>query len=74
MGPFRETQLPVQLFETLDGTPLQQLPIQVCQHTGYMCVFWEDVQDAFYGVYFLNFKLLRRMQRVMFLVDQYGEV
>ncbi|KAI9237519.1 MAG: hypothetical protein BYD32DRAFT_436550 [Podila humilis] len=70
MAPHSNDSVPVfQAFKTEDDKPLQKLPAQTCPETGYKCIFWQDVQDAFNGVDYVE-----GSSRVMFMVDRYGEV
>ncbi|KAF9375014.1 hypothetical protein CPB97_011750 [Podila verticillata] len=75
MAPFLDSQHPeLQSFLTKDGKPLQ-LPAHFCPESGYMYIVWQDVQDAFHGVNYVEYKNWKGdVHRIVFMVDQYGEV
>lgn len=75
MAPFLDCEHPeLQSFLTEDGEPLQ-LPTQFCPETGYMYIVWQDVQDAFHGVNYVEYKDWKgNVRRVLFMTDKYGEV
>ncbi|KFH63286.1 hypothetical protein MVEG_10696 [Podila verticillata NRRL 6337] len=75
MAPFLDSQHPeLQSFLTEDGK-LLQLPAKFCPETGYMYIVWQDVQDALHGVSYVEYKDWRgNVRRILFMVDQYGEV
>lgn len=75
MAPFLKAKQRVhQLFETKDGESLQQLPVHVCPDTGYLCIFWQDVQNAFHGVDYVDYQQNSNTGRALFMVDRYGNV
>ena len=71
----KDIKTPVfQTFETEDGQPLQKLPVQICPETGHTCIFWQDVQNAFNGMDHVDGKRGGHTIRVMFMINQYGEL
>ncbi|KFH63393.1 hypothetical protein MVEG_10803 [Podila verticillata NRRL 6337] len=75
MAPYKNDNVPAfQAFKTEDGKPLQKLPAQICPETGYKCIFWQDVLNTFDGVDYVEGPQSGVTSRVLFLVDQYGEV
>lgn len=63
-----------QAFKTKDGRPLQQLPSQICPETGSECIFWQNVQNTFHDVDYLEHGLRIKLSPILFMVDQHGEV
>ncbi|KAI9238449.1 MAG: hypothetical protein BYD32DRAFT_480283 [Podila humilis] len=75
MAPFlKAEQCTYHLFETNDGGPLQQLPVHVCPDTGSLCIFWQDVRNAFLGIDYVGNAQSDNTARVLFMVDRYGNV
>ncbi|KAI9232530.1 MAG: hypothetical protein BYD32DRAFT_428168 [Podila humilis] len=75
MGPFREPeQLALHSFVAKDDEQIQQLPVHMCPETGNMCVFWQDVQNAFHGVDYVEEVQSDNTDQDLFMVDQYGDV
>lgn len=70
---YRDSPL-FQAFETKKGEPHQQLPAQICSETGDWCIFWQDVQNAFPNVDFVEEIWSSGEIRVPFMVGAVGEV
>lgn len=76
MVQFQRDEPPVsQKFKRSTGTEPQLLPVQVCPGTGRSCIFWQDVENIYPDVEYVY----RRQpwtgdKRILFMVDQYGEV
>lgn len=71
----KDTKTPVfQTFKTEDGQPFQKLPAQICPETGHTCIFWQDVQNAFNGMDHVDGTQGGYTIRVMFMIDQYGDL
>ncbi|KAF9311504.1 hypothetical protein BG003_007339 [Podila horticola] len=76
MVQFQRDEPPVsQKFKRSTGTEPQLLPVQVCPGTGRSCIFWQDVENIYPDVEYVY----RRQpwtgdERILFMVDQYGEV
>ncbi|KAF9313971.1 hypothetical protein BG003_004667 [Podila horticola] len=48
--------LSFQAFKSKDGKPLQRLPTQIrCPDTRNFCISWQDIEDAFEGVDYVDF-------------------
>ncbi|KAG0098263.1 hypothetical protein BGZ93_000635 [Podila epicladia] len=77
MAPLKDAEPPaLQAFETKDGKPLQSLPAHFCPKTGDLCIFWQNLQNTFHGVDYVNYmpREWDNAKRVLFMVDQHGDV
>ncbi|KAF9282716.1 hypothetical protein BGZ74_002091, partial [Mortierella antarctica] len=77
MVPFKDAEPPaLQAFKTKDGKPLQSLPAHFCPETGDLSIFWQNLQNTFHGVDYVDYmpRDWDNAKRVLFMVDQHGDV
>lgn len=77
MAPFKDIEPPaLQAFKTKDGKPLQSLPAHFCPETGDLSIFWQNLQNTFHGVDYVDYmpRDWDNAKRVLFMVDQHGDV